>query len=176
MDIRTRQDLLNALAGKVGKRMDTPLIPHKLLCCISLENASAVENAIAKALEQGVLKLETKPNKSAYAVNLIFLITRRLHFDPFRTLYFPDEAGKHVTSAVRIKNASKSHVAFKLTLVMPTPFPNIIIYLISGTILTISKDKVKPSPMPDSWKSSEIFTTCIILGIPLMLKDNSIVN
>lgn len=35
MDIRTRQGLLNALAGKVGKRMDTLLIPLELLCCTS---------------------------------------------------------------------------------------------------------------------------------------------
>ncbi|CAN1813569.1 Protein unc-13 homolog [Linum perenne] len=35
MDIRTRKGLLNALAGKVGKRMDTLLIPLELLCCIS---------------------------------------------------------------------------------------------------------------------------------------------
>ncbi|CAI0474128.1 unnamed protein product [Linum tenue] len=35
MDIRTRKGLLNALTGKVGKRMDTLLIPLELLCCIS---------------------------------------------------------------------------------------------------------------------------------------------
>lgn len=35
MDIRTRQGLLNALVGKVGKRMDTLLIPLELLCCVS---------------------------------------------------------------------------------------------------------------------------------------------
>ncbi|KAM5551564.1 protein unc-13 [Rosa sericea] len=35
MDIRTRQGLLNALAGKVGKRMDALLVPLELLCCIS---------------------------------------------------------------------------------------------------------------------------------------------
>ncbi|KAK6228588.1 hypothetical protein SCA6_000928 [Theobroma cacao] len=35
MDIRTRQGLLNALAGKVGKRMDALLIPLELLSCIS---------------------------------------------------------------------------------------------------------------------------------------------
>lgn len=34
----------------------------------------------------------------------------------------------------------------------------------SGTIMTISKDRVKPSPMPDSWKLAEIFATGIILG------------
>ncbi|KAL5799396.1 hypothetical protein ACOSQ4_032280 [Xanthoceras sorbifolium] len=35
MDIRTRQGLLNALTGKVGKRMDTLLIPLELLCCVA---------------------------------------------------------------------------------------------------------------------------------------------
>ena len=34
----------------------------------------------------------------------------------------------------------------------------------TGTIMTISKDRVKPSPHPDSWKLAEIFTTGIILG------------
>lgn len=35
MDIRTRKALLSAMVGKVGKRMDTLLIPLELLCCIS---------------------------------------------------------------------------------------------------------------------------------------------
>ncbi|KAL0872782.1 hypothetical protein Bca101_022487 [Brassica carinata] len=35
MDIRTRQRLLNALAGKSGKRMDSLLVPLELLCCVS---------------------------------------------------------------------------------------------------------------------------------------------
>ncbi|KAG6408528.1 hypothetical protein SASPL_131541 [Salvia splendens] len=35
MDIRTRRALLSAMVGKVGKRMDTLLIPLELLCCIS---------------------------------------------------------------------------------------------------------------------------------------------
>ncbi|KAL8192241.1 hypothetical protein R6Q57_027908 [Mikania cordata] len=35
MDIRTRQGLLNAMAGKVGKRMDALLIPLELLSCVS---------------------------------------------------------------------------------------------------------------------------------------------
>lgn len=30
--------------------------------------------------------------------------------------------------------------------------------------MTISKDRVKPSPQPDSWKLAEIFTTGVILG------------
>jgi hypothetical protein len=36
--------------------------------------------------------------------------------------------------------------------------------LLTGTIMTISKDRVKPSPLPDSWKLSEIFATGIVLG------------
>ncbi|XP_023772213.2 protein unc-13 homolog [Lactuca sativa] len=35
MEIRTRQGLLNAMAGKVGKRMDALLIPLELLSCVS---------------------------------------------------------------------------------------------------------------------------------------------
>lgn len=35
MDIRTRRGLLNALVGKVGKRMDNLLVPLELLCCVS---------------------------------------------------------------------------------------------------------------------------------------------
>src|SRR3954464_14883159 len=34
----------------------------------------------------------------------------------------------------------------------------------SGTIMTISKDRVKPSPHPDSWKLPEIFITGIVYG------------
>lgn len=30
--------------------------------------------------------------------------------------------------------------------------------------MTISKDRVKPSPLPDSWKLKEIFATGIMLG------------
>jgi len=30
--------------------------------------------------------------------------------------------------------------------------------------MTISKDRVKPSPLPDSWKLAEIFTTGVVLG------------
>lgn len=40
----------------------------------------------------------------------------------------------------------------------------IIAILNDGTIMTISKDRVKPSPQPDSWKLAEIFTTGVILG------------
>lgn len=45
------------------------------------------------------------------------------------------------------------------------PFMVLIIAILNdGTIMTISKDRVKPSPAPDSWKLSEIFATGIVLG------------
>ncbi|XP_050366555.1 plasma membrane ATPase 4-like [Argentina anserina] len=45
------------------------------------------------------------------------------------------------------------------------PFMVLIIAILNdGTIMTISKDRVKPSPMPDSWKLKEIFATGIVLG------------
>ncbi|WVZ14201.1 hypothetical protein V8G54_011767 [Vigna mungo] len=38
-----------------------------------------------------------------------------------------------------------------------------------GTIMTISKDRVKPSPVPDSWKLREIFITGVVLGAYLAI-------
>lgn len=35
--------------------------------------------------------------------------------------------------------------------------------------MTISKDRVKPSPLPDSWKLAEIFTTGVVLGTYLAM-------
>ncbi|AQK79740.1 ATPase 2 plasma membrane-type, partial [Zea mays] len=40
----------------------------------------------------------------------------------------------------------------------------IIAILNDGTIMTISKDRVRPSRTPDSWKLNEIFATGIVLG------------
>jgi H+-transporting ATPase len=45
----------------------------------------------------------------------------------------------------------------------------IIAILNDGTIMTISKDRVKPSPLPDSWKLNEIFATGIVLGTYLAI-------
>ncbi|KAL6546677.1 Vesicle-associated protein 4-2 [Orobanche minor] len=41
---------------------------------------------------------------------------RRLKLDPSNKLYFPYEPGKQVRSAIKIKNTSKSHVAFKIAI------------------------------------------------------------
>ncbi|KAK9056986.1 hypothetical protein SSX86_024352 [Deinandra increscens subsp. villosa] len=44
---------------------------------------------------------------------------RRLRLDPANSLYFPYEPGKQVRSAVKIKNHSSSHVAFKFQTTAP---------------------------------------------------------
>ncbi|RZC87471.1 hypothetical protein C5167_036011 [Papaver somniferum] len=55
-----------------------------------------------------------------------------------------------------------------LTLIWTFDFPPFMVLIIAilndGTIMTIAKDRVKPSPLPDSWKLSEIFATGIALG------------
>ncbi|XP_037442163.1 plasma membrane ATPase-like [Triticum dicoccoides] len=46
-----------------------------------------------------------------------------------------------------------------------SPFMILVIAILNdGTIMTISKDRVKPSPHPDSWKLLEIFITGIVYG------------
>jgi len=51
-----------------------------------------------------------------------------------------------------------------------SPFMVLIIAILyDGTIMTISKDRVKPSPLPDSWKHKEILATGVILGTYLAL-------
>ena len=51
-----------------------------------------------------------------------------------------------------------------------SPFMVLIIAILNdGTIMTISKDRVKPSPVPDSWKLQEIFSTGVVLGAYLAI-------
>ncbi|KAL3526484.1 hypothetical protein ACH5RR_011140 [Cinchona calisaya] len=55
-----------------------------------------------------------------------------------------------------------------LALIWKFDFPPFMVLIIAilndGTIMTISKDRVKPSPLPDSWKLGEIFATGVVLG------------
>ncbi|CAA2990492.1 vesicle-associated 4-1-like [Olea europaea subsp. europaea] len=51
--------------------------------------------------------------------SLIFPARRRLRLDPSSNLYFPYEPGKQARSAIRIKNSSKSYVAFKFQTTAP---------------------------------------------------------
>ncbi len=48
---------------------------------------------------------------------------------------------------------------------------NMFVFILGceGTIMTISKDRVKPSPLPDSWKLPEIFATGVVIGTYLAI-------
>lgn len=60
------------------------------------------------------------PSNSVSSVARSLLPTRRrLKLDPASKLYFPYEPGKQARSAIRIKNTSKSHVAFKFQTTAP---------------------------------------------------------
>ncbi|KAF8112150.1 hypothetical protein N665_0066s0028 [Sinapis alba] len=60
----------------------------------------------------------TIPSMSSVARSLL-PTKRRLKLDPHAKLYFPYEPGKQVRSAIKIKNTSKSHVAFKFQTTEP---------------------------------------------------------
>ncbi|KAL1214799.1 ATPase 3, plasma membrane-type [Cardamine amara subsp. amara] len=45
-----------------------------------------------------------------------------------------------------------------------SPLMVLMIVILNDGTMTISKDKVKPSPKPDSWKFKEIFATGVVLG------------
>ncbi|KAM3231012.1 hypothetical protein ACQJBY_061272 [Aegilops geniculata] len=50
------------------------------------------------------------------------------------------------------------------------PFMVLVIAILNdGTIMAISKDRVKPSGSPDSWKLNEIFATGVVIGTYLAL-------
>ncbi|KAL2944015.1 Vesicle-associated protein 4-2 [Bienertia sinuspersici] len=61
---------------------------------------------------------KSKPTVSSVARSLL-PAKRRLRLDPPNHLYFPYEPGKQIKSAVKIKNTSKSHVAFKFQTTAP---------------------------------------------------------
>eukprot|EP01103_Thecamoeba_quadrilineata_P009774 TRINITY_DN197_c0_g2_i1.p1 TRINITY_DN197_c0_g2~~TRINITY_DN197_c0_g2_i1.p1 ORF type:complete len:936 (-),score=226.49 TRINITY_DN197_c0_g2_i1:96-2903(-) len=60
-----------------------------------------------------------------------------------------------------------------LTLIYGFEFPTLLIVILAilndGTIITISKDRVKPSPKPEEWKLSLLFIRSIVIGLYLMM-------
>ncbi|KJE96281.1 plasma membrane H+-ATPase 1b [Capsaspora owczarzaki ATCC 30864] len=60
-----------------------------------------------------------------------------------------------------------------LTVIYDWYFPPLIIVILAllndGTVMTIAKDRVKPSINPDQWRLSEVFTLAIVFGLWLTL-------
>ncbi|KAI3809967.1 hypothetical protein L1987_19572 [Smallanthus sonchifolius] len=69
--------------------------------------------------ENGVASNGRSSNKLSSVAKSLLPARRRLRLDPANNLYFPYEPGKQVRSAVRIKNHSSSHVAFKFQTTAP---------------------------------------------------------
>lgn len=69
-----RQGLLNALVGKVGKRMDTLLIPLELLCCISRTEFSD-KKAYIRWQKRQVIYLSPLFISASSSFNVTFLIS-----------------------------------------------------------------------------------------------------
>ncbi|CAL1372524.1 unnamed protein product [Linum trigynum] len=59
------------------------------------------------------------PNSVSSVAKSLLPTRRRLKLDPASKLFFPYEPGKQVRSAIKIKNSSKSHVAFKFQTTAP---------------------------------------------------------
>ncbi|XP_020221200.1 vesicle-associated protein 4-2 [Cajanus cajan] len=67
-----------------------------------------------------LFRLHPSTSNSASSLARSLLPTRRrLKLDPSNNLYFPYEPGKQVKSAIKIKNTSKSNVAFKFQTTAP---------------------------------------------------------
>ncbi|KAJ8763690.1 hypothetical protein K2173_003162 [Erythroxylum novogranatense] len=60
-----------------------------------------------------------KPSTVSSVARSLLPARRRLRLDPPNYLYFPYEPGKQVKSAIRIKNTSRSHAAFKFQTTAP---------------------------------------------------------
>ncbi|EEF37711.1 structural molecule, putative [Ricinus communis] len=63
--------------------------------------------------------LHASSNSVSSVARSLLPTRRRLKLDPATKLYFPYEPGKQVRSAIKIKNTSKSHVAFKFQTTAP---------------------------------------------------------
>ncbi|CAH9063192.1 unnamed protein product [Cuscuta epithymum] len=85
----------------------------------SSSSPSSTQN-LNSARRDGVRSSTSATSISLSSVARSFLPAhRRLRLDPANNLYFPYEPGKQTRSAVRIKNNSKSYVAFKFQTTSP---------------------------------------------------------
>nr|GLL22637.1 vesicle-associated protein 4-1-like [Ipomoea trifida] len=76
--------------------------------------ASSTQN-LHPSNQNGVIgSTASRSSSSVFSVVRPFLpARRRVRLDPAKNLYFPYEPGKQVQSAVRVKNTTKSYIAFK---------------------------------------------------------------
>ncbi|GMJ10229.1 membrane-associated mannitol-induced [Hibiscus trionum] len=89
----------------------------------STTNNSSSFSSTRNLNHNGSRHSETVPVKRSKSVSSIARSLlpprRRLRLDPSNNLYFPYEPGTQARSAIRLKNTSKSHVAFKFQTTAP---------------------------------------------------------
>ncbi|KAF3679726.1 Vesicle-associated protein 4-2 [Capsicum chinense] len=71
------------------------------------------------SLDDGSVPRSNSSSSVSSVARSLLPARRRLKLDPSNKLYFPYEPGKQVRSAIKIKNSSKSHVAFKFQTTAP---------------------------------------------------------
>lgn len=89
------------------------LLSHNRREGLWLDDASSEQRRRQKPANSGAGSSVSSMAKS------LLPIRRRLRLDPSTKLYFPYEPGKQVKSAIKIKNISKSHTAFKFQTTAP---------------------------------------------------------
>jgi len=72
-----------------------------------------IEEAKRKEELAAAAKAAEKNQSSLAALKAMVMTRRRLRLDPEKHLYFLHDPGQQVSSAIKIKNVSKGHVAFK---------------------------------------------------------------
>ncbi|KAF5184464.1 Vesicle-associated protein 4-2 [Thalictrum thalictroides] len=97
-------------------------LPFKQSGTLTINSSSSSSRNLTQQLNQSNLNPPLQPQTSntvSSVARSLLPTRRRLRLDPSNKLYFPYEPGKQVRSAIRIKNTSKSHVAFKFQTTAP---------------------------------------------------------
>nr|GMD93043.1 vesicle-associated protein 4-2-like [Ipomoea batatas] len=113
--------MASAAAGAAGK--DTKVfglfkLPFRKPSPAST-SGSPINHAQSHSQQQSQGQNPPGPPKVSTVVRSFLPTPRRLKLDPAKRLYFPYEPGKQVRSAIKIKNTSKSLVAFKFQTTSP---------------------------------------------------------
>ncbi|CAK9163814.1 unnamed protein product [Ilex paraguariensis] len=130
----------------------------------------AVADATAAARDAADLVL-TEPGLS---VIFSAVLTSRAIFQRMKNYTSPESNEISAKEIYAVSITIRIVLGFTLlALIWEYDFPPFMVLIIAilndGTIMTISIDRVKPSPRPDSWKLNEIFATGIVIGTYLAL-------
>ncbi|CAH9112002.1 unnamed protein product [Cuscuta europaea] len=106
------------IAGKDGKLCFSFTLPFRKSSPSSF-NGSSLEHRQPHSQRQRQVQILSCASVVSSLARSLLPIPCPLKLDPAKKLYFPYEPGKQVRSAVKIKNTTKSHVAFKFQTTEP---------------------------------------------------------